>query len=363
MEIDKIGNFSTTSPPSTAAMDAEIDRLHGLGVRYILPIHFVDNAIGDTAVDKPLYNIVNLRENQTPFSIGCALFSNEIGFRWPGIPPILAPFLLGGMVFPNPPACQPGGTFLGHVNTRSTNGLTTLGDFAVRAMMRRGIIVDIDHMSDRAANRTLAIANAVPGGGYPVTSGHAGIRERVNPSFNAETARSTAQLARIACLGGMFGMGTDAAGAHRWAALYDGGYNVMRRAFAPNGLCPSTLPLGAGFVALGTDANSLVKTPVPSILDPLGPPRFVDIYNASHPNNAGVPPLTRSTTGTRTWDYNTDGVAHYGMFVDFLRDVRWFNQPGRMPGREMVDDQMMYGADYFYQMWLKADAQKTRVPQ
>ena len=170
--------------------------------------------------------------------------------------------------------------------------------------MRRGIIVDIDHMSNRAANRTLAIATAVPNGGYPVMSGHAGIRERANPNFNAETARSTAQLARIACLGGMFGLGTDSAGAHRWAALYNRGYNVMRGAFAPNGLCPGTRRLATASWRSGTDANSLVKTPMPPMLDPVGPPRFIDIYNANHPNNAGVPPLTRSTTGTRTWDYN-----------------------------------------------------------
>lgn len=44
------------------------------------------------------------------------------------------------------------------------------------------------------------------------------------------------------------------------------------------------------------------------------------------------------------------------MFVDFLRDVRLFKLPGSMPGRQMVDDQMMDGADYFYRMWQKADA-------
>jgi len=50
------------------------------------------------------------------------------------------------------------------------------------------------------------------------------------------------------------------------------------------------------------------------------------------------------------------------MFVDFLRDVRTFSPGGAMPGRQMVDDQMMYGAEYFYRMWLKADTQKARVP-
>jgi hypothetical protein len=136
----------------------------------------------------------------------------------------------------------------------------------------------------------------------------------------------------------------------------------MRRAFAPGGLCPSATPLGVGFIGLGTDANSLVKTPRAPMLDPVGPPRFSEIYNPNNPVNAGVSPLSRSAQGTRTWDYNTDGVAHYGMFVDFLRDVRTLPANATMTGRQIFDDQMMYGADYFYRMWLKADTQKARVP-
>ena len=74
-------------------------------------------------------------------------------------------------------------------------------------------------------------------------------------------------------------------------------------------------------------------------------------------------PLVKSTTGTKAWDYRFEGVAHYGMYVDFLRDVRTWNAGGAMSGRKIVDDQMMYGADYFYQMWAKTDAQKVRVPR
>ena len=47
----------------------------------------------------------------------------------------------------------------------------------------------------------------------------------------------------------------------------------------------------------------------------------------------------------------------------FLRDVRtWSPLGGAMNGRQIFDDQMMYGADYFYRMWLKADTQKGRIP-
>jgi hypothetical protein len=94
------------------------------------------------------------------------------------------------------------------------------------------------------------------------------------------------------------------------------------------------------------------------------PPRFTDIYNPNpqHPINEGVSLLSRSETGDRTWDYNFDGVAHYGMFVDFLRDVRTWGGTATITGKQIFDDQMMYGAENFYRMWLKAETQKTRVP-
>jgi hypothetical protein len=137
----------------------------------------------------------------------------------------------------------------------------------------------------------------------------------------------------------------------------------MRRAFGPGGQCPQSNPLGVGLIGLGTDTNSLVKTPRSTMLDLPTTPRFTPIYDPSHPVNAEVAPLSRSQKGNGgTWDYNNDGVAHYGMFADFLRDVRTLPASATMTGRQIVDDQMMYGADYFYRSWLKADTQKTRVP-
>jgi WD40 repeat protein len=367
VEIDKIGDFSTTAPPTPQMINAEIDRLYAQGVRYILPLHLTDNAFGDTAISEPLFNIINWRENGHFWSVGCAAESDEVGYRSTSFPQILSVFLSAAMPTPpNPPAClipKPAGPFFtGHVNVRSPNGLTSLGDYTIRALMRRGIIIDIDHMSDRAANRTLTIAGNIPGGGYPLASGHSGLRSRFVPSSNAENSRTTTQLARIACLGGMFGLGTAGSRAVNWTAEYARGYEAMRRAFAPNGICPNADPLGgSGFLGMGTDTNSLVKTPRPTLTDPAGP-RFTNIYDPNAPVNQGVTPLVRSTTGARTWDYNLDGVAHYGMFVDFLRDVRTLPANSVMNGRDIVDDQMMYGAERFYRMWLKAEAQKIMVP-
>jgi hypothetical protein len=63
-----------------------------------------------------------------------------------------------------------------------------------------------------------------------------------------------------------------------------------------------------------------------------------------------------STLGTLSWDYNVGGVAHYGMLPDFLKDVR--TAPG---GDALIDDNLMFGADYFLQTWRKCEAEKTNV--
>ncbi len=42
-------------------------------------------------------------------------------------------------------------------------------------------------------------------------------------------------------------------------------------------------------------------------------------WNAKYGTNQ---PLRRYKTGNRDWDFNTDGMAHYGMMPDFLQDLR-----------------------------------------
>ena len=86
---------------------------------------------------------------------------------------------------------------------------------AIKEMMKRGMIVDIDHMSNKSAEATLAMAE---GFHYPVVSGHTGIRGQ--GGSNAENSRTRPQLERIAKLHGMFGLGSDGAHAWQWARLY-----------------------------------------------------------------------------------------------------------------------------------------------
>jgi len=195
-------------------------------------------------------------------------------------------------------------------------------------------------------------------------SGHSGIRHR-NSEHNKENSRSIEQLGRIACLGGMFGLGTDGIKADDWANQYIQAMNAMNNGFAS---CPNNDPLGPGMVAFGTDTNSMVRTPRPTMMDfPEGSspaPRFADIYNPGIPANTDnplLPVLPRSQSGTKTWEYNIDGVAHYGLFADFVRDVRTLPANLGVNGKALVDDQLMRNADYFYRMWRKAEMQRSNV--
>ena len=54
--------------------------------------------------------------------------------------------------------------------------------------------------------------------------------------------------------------------------------------------------------------------------------------------------LDRQTTGQRTWDVNTDGVAHYGLVPDWIEDIR-------LVGGDDVIDSLAGGAQMYLDTW------------
>jgi hypothetical protein len=144
VELDKLGNMDWNKPGKTReqAVAEEIQRLWDQGVRYVLPIHLQDNDFGGTALYNMIFTVANVLKVGTGFSMECAPCSDEIGYRTGGVP-----------------ICNQACRFpVGHRNTR---GLQPLGAFAIKEMMKRGMIVDIDHMSEHTVNAALTIAEPV----------------------------------------------------------------------------------------------------------------------------------------------------------------------------------------------------------
>ena len=65
-------------------------------------------------------------------------------------------------------------------------------------------------------------------------------------------------------------------------------------------------------------------------------------------------PLRRMRTGNRDWDFNTDGMAHYGLMPDFLQDLR---NIGMQP---MQLTYLFRSAEDYIQMWEKAERSSTK---
>ena len=198
----------------------------------------------------------------------------------------------------------------------NTRGLTELGEYAVRGMMKRKMMLEIDHMSVKAAGRALDILESES---YPgVLSSHSWMdlnwTERVYglggfiaqymhgaEGFSAEADRTKA-LREKYDVG--YGYGTDMNGV--------GGWPAPRGADAPN---PVTYPFRS------TDGGSVID---------------------------------KQTTGARTWDLNTDGASHYGLVPDWIEDIRLVG------GQDVVDD-LFRGAESYLDTWGASEGHKAGV--
>jgi hypothetical protein len=326
IEIDHIGNFQTVQNPGVptdAQVKAEIRRLYEEGVRYIFPIHVLDNAFGGSAAYVNLFNVSNVRESGHPYDLICASPGDNITYTYNnddlGTKLVLMQLVKSGHAVTSISykSCPDG---LGQKNKLP---LTPVGVVAIKEMMRFGMLIDIDHMSQAAADEALQLAASF---NYPVNSGHNGVRGAIGADSLNERALRVDQYATIGRLHGMAGVGSGGVDAAQWFRAYNDVIHAMGG--------------GVGVAGFGTDTDGFA----------LGmPPR----RGSSVQYTKAFPP---SRDGSKTWNYNRDGVAHYGMLWDFLQDVR--SLPG---GAATIDKNFMYGAEYFYRTWQIAEARARNV--
>lgn len=324
MEIDKIGNFGKPGVKTDeAAVRAEIQRLYRKGIRYVFPIHLVDNAFGGTAVYSMLFNLANKHQNGSYFAVTHSgdpnvtyranfidntpgvdtLASQGIYALLQGIGALPAPCFNDVLKCQPPPGVvrccgsypkimnilKPTAQFdvyktikPGHVNAK---GLTPLGKVAIREMMKLGMIMDVDHMSERSMRETFGIAESVPGG-YPLVMGHNGVRGR-----NSNERAAPADLVRrLVKLGGMMGAGTAHTNATDFVSNYLRTWREIQEGAKEAGLKDAS-----GLLGLGTDANGFERLPHRgSSADPFGPDKKVTV-----PGDAwNHPPAQLTCTGS-----------------------------------------------------------------
>ncbi len=306
IEVDNIGNFYTppgpsfsilTNLPIEANVKNEIDRIYAMGVRYIFPVHMTNNVFGGTALYNGGLNVANKYNTGKAFAPEIAPASSGITFKLtsafsamrqdffagafmgvtgPVLPESVMPDVLG-----NYPVYKDPGLKNGH---RNSAGLTELGEFALIYMMKKGMMIDIDHMSEKSVDKALELATEK---NYPLNSGHNSFRTL--GAYN-ENARTDDQVKTIYKLGGMMGLGH---GDHSTNFVKE-----FRYGFALTNGQP---------LALGTDVNGFYALP--------GKPTTKERIDYK-------PGFTKSTMGTKTWDFNEEGMSHYGLLPDYIESMK-----------------------------------------
>lgn len=331
-EMDNIGNFyspadnykaSFNPTPSNEQIQAELDKLWNLGVRYIFPVHLMNNVFGGTSLGVSTLNVANkfttgaeyIPEQVSTKESGIAFHLQNPGTGLNTVAKMFMPYLLPKNINPGRKgnyttwAIQP---YYGH---RNSLGLTDRGRFAINYMMKKGFLIDIDHMSEKMTNEVLDIALAAD---YPVNSGHNGPRG----DAGAEAGRTLKQYAQLKQLGGMVGLGHGAN-----ATDFVKTYHLVAKI------------MGYTHVAWGTDVGGFSALPQRDTSVTL-------IYDST---------FTRCKTGNKTWDINRDGVAHYGLWPDYIRT--W-----TLAGMTAQEKQVfMSSAEDFTQMWEKCELRKKKI--
>ncbi|MCS7000257.1 MAG: membrane dipeptidase [Bacteroidota bacterium] len=211
---------------------------------------------------------------------------------------------------------------------RNRLGLTEHGRFAIREMMRQGMIIDIDHCSEKAADEILQIAEEFD---YPVVSGHNHIRG-TDPHLEVENekSRTEAQTEKMRRLGGMFGIGWENLTPQEFARKYQVHLDAM----------------GGTNVAFGSDIDGYAYTVKAGRC-----PRRDTTFEVLVPQ-----PLVPCRMGGQEWNFEREGMAHIGLYPDFFEAV----EPC-MSDNELR--QFFLASENFARMWEKCIRQSARVPR
>jgi hypothetical protein len=293
-------------------IDQQLDEVYSLGVRDMEIVNKFDNALTGVAGDNGTTGLVvnngqKLESNHYWDMKTCTGNPDESDHEQYTVFQHNDDALAAGVLSLMPPGGQTPVYGAGpHCNTR---GLTDLGRYLIQRMIDKRMIFDPDHMSVLARKQALDLleANKYPG----VVSSHSWSTPDSYP--------------RIYKLGGFIApyAGGSEGFVKKWKAL-----KAMR---------DKRFFWGIGY---GADMNGFGAQ---------GPPRLGAKNPVKYPFKSfdGAVTLDKPKSGERTWDINVDGVAQYGLYPDWLEDLRM------QAGDEIVND-MARGAEAYLEMWERA---------
>jgi hypothetical protein len=292
-------------------VDRELDEFYDRGVRSSLFLNKFDNPLAGVRFDSgPIGALINAGNKVSAGSFWSAQTcsgpeaDNPIESGAPSNAAADSLLAQAGV----PPGSIPAYPPAPHCNTR---GLTDLGKHLAERMMDKHMILNPDHMSQKAVDGTISLAEQRHYSG--VISPHGWMDPRNWP--------------RIWALGGMAFPNAGAATA----------YVKAWKQYAPADRSTGTYPLGWGW---GADLGGLAQQGAPG-------PAGATAVTYPFKSYDGQVTLDKQRTGERTFDYSKEGVAHYGLYAD------WVDEVGKLGGPDILRD-MWRSSEAYLDMWERA---------
>lgn len=290
---------------------AQLDQLRAMGIRSVQVVHHANNRFGGAAQIPELKKAANTTES-----------------LWGGL----------NITDINDIVCRDSGGGSGTCNGDNylnEVGLTPEGQTLVGAMMDRGMLVDVAHLSRKAFADTYGVA--IQKGNYPLLYSHTHMWDTVNASDKNEKYLRDSEIPMITSTGGMIGLRTGPEATHPYA----GGNPVANscggssRSFAQSLMYAVDRGLTVGF---GADLNGFTKQLSPRFS--IGCLSDISqIFAAGGPN-----------------DLQRKGLAHVGLLPALMTDLQQVGLATRYL------DHLNDSAENFLQMWERSVSLGTIPP-
>lgn len=297
------------------SLDAKLDELYQLGVRSLYPTHKFDNQIGGSRVEDGFINMGQWLSTGHFFeTAACDSATQGVAFT-SGFP------IIGEIPFVRDilKAIGLDPQYDESIQHCNKHGLTELGVYLVNRLIDKKMLIELDHLSSESASLVMDIAEAR---GY---SGLVTSHSWMNPGINNTLHPTTKRLFAAGGFGAPYN--TDAHGMESRIAQYLD--EIEQTPYLPG------VGMGSDMSGLGTQA---------------GPRSDADSNPLIYPftNEFGLT-FEKQVSGNRTFDLNTDGMAHYGLMADHIEDMRNINS-------ERIYEAIMSSAEAYLQMWERAES-------
>ncbi len=304
------GEKDGTPQCNTSEIDAGLKEVEGLGVRTFFPVHEFNNAFGGSKMiageTGELINAGNRLETGSFFTLQPCPAEDQDAEQLTVAPAGALATLLNG-----PAASLTGGNPLpvyGPGPQCNVQGLTNLGFYLIQQMIKQHLIIQLDHMDSKTATAAVALATA----------------DHYSGVVSAHCCSSPQLFRQIYDDGGFISEPVAPAGSFVTVEREDKAQADPRYHF------------GFGY---GSDMNGLAEQPGPATATPM-----------SYPFHSYLGKVTfgKEVWGQRAFDLDTNGLANYGMYADWLHDVQ-------LAGGTQVMSDMFQGAESYLEMWERAD--------